>query len=59
MLAQAESNASDRAVANVEWLRSEFKSIPLLEQSSSIDPDAGYPGRWTSKGFPLVRARGQ
>lgn len=33
MLAQAEANARDGAIANVEWLRGELESIPL--------PDAG------------------
>jgi hypothetical protein len=58
VLAQAESNAPDGAVANVEWLRSEFKSIPLLDQSSPIDRMLSIRAV-DEQGLPAVPARGQ
>ena len=65
MLAQAEANARDGAIANVEWLRGELESIPLPDASVDVAISNGVlnlsprKGRAMSEIFRVLRAGGR
>jgi SAM-dependent methyltransferase len=65
MLAQAEANARDGAVANVEWLRGELESIPLPDEGVDVAISNGVlnlsprKGRAMSEIFRVLRPGGR
>jgi arsenite methyltransferase len=65
MLAQAEANARDGAVANVEWLRGELESIPLPDAGVDVAISNGVlnlsprKGRAMSEIFRVLRPGGR
>ena len=65
MLAQAEANARDGAIVNVEWLRGELESIPLPDTSVDVAISNGVlnlsprKGRAMSEIFRVLRAGGR
>jgi arsenite methyltransferase len=65
MLAQAEANARDGAVANVEWLRAELESIPLPDAGVDVAISNGVlnlsprKGRAMSEIFRVLRPGGR
>lgn len=65
MLAQAEANARDGAIINVEWLRGELESIPLPDASVDVAISNGVlnlsprKGRAMSEIFRILRAGGR
>jgi ubiquinone/menaquinone biosynthesis C-methylase UbiE len=65
MLEQAEANARDGAVANVEWLRGELESIPLPDASVDVAISNGVlnlsprKGRAMSEIFRVLRPGGR
>ena len=65
MLAQAEANAREGAIANVEWLRGELESIPLPDASVDVAISNGVlnlsprKGRAMSEIFRVLRPGGR
>lgn len=65
MLAQAEANARDGAITNVEWLRGELESIPLPDASVDVAISNGVlnlsprKGRAMSEIFRVLRPGGR
>ena len=65
MLAQAEANARDGAIVNVEWLRGELESIPLPDTSVDVAISNGVlnlsprKGRAMSEIFRVLRPGGR
>ena len=65
MLEQAEANARDGAIVNVEWLRGELESIPLPDTSVDVAISNGVlnlsprKGRAMSEIFRVLRAGGR
>ena len=65
MLAQADANARDGGIANVEWLRGELESIPLPGASVDVAISNGVlnlsprKGRAMSEIFRVLRAGGR
>jgi arsenite methyltransferase len=65
MLAQGDTNALDGAITNVEWLRGELESIPLLDASVDVAISNGVlnlsprKGRAMSEIFRVLRPGGR
>ncbi len=65
MLAQADANARDGGIANVEWLRGELESIPLPDASVDVAISNGVlnlsprKGRAMSEIFRVLRTGGR